>query len=572
MKKSKIIAFEREAEFYFDLGFRKIQKGNLKSALRYIEKAVRLKPNDSFIQFNYAGLLAELGDLNLSTEVLLHIVDELDPNYDECYFGLGCNYLQIQKIKKSVEYFSKYLEKDPEGEFSEEAEDLLEMLTMIKDANNNLDDEELERIYQVEEEAINHLEKREYNTAVEKFEIVVNLLPNAVPARNNLSLAYYYMGETQKAIDVAREVLNYEQYNIHANCNIAIFYNKLGLKNWVVKQISSIKKLNTENPEYLFKIADTLGCLEKHDEAYKMYKKLLAVEPQNTIYYHYTAVAAYNSGKWSDSIKYWRKLAELDKQNLISNYYINLAENALSKEEVKEENQVLSYLYQLPKEEVSRRLARAQIFVEGNRETSLKVLREKKGEESVYFSMCFDSLLVGKQIFKKIKKELLVESQNILRKLILRSEIEDEIKIEAVFLLDIIGAPQPYAINFDGEILEITADPLSIDVYAANEEWEDIIRKAQKTMKGLYKGPYKRAVEKLWMNLIKYLYPDIPKINNVDGWAAALEYAYCKLHNIKISQEAIAVKYEVSTSSIREKYKMLIDSVENRADNKKDKK
>ena len=238
--------------------------------------------------------------------------------------GLGCNYLQIQKIKKSVEYFSKYLEKDPEGEFSEEAEDLLEMLTMIKDANNNLDDDELERIYQVEEEAIIHLDKREYNIAVEKFEIVVNLLPNAVPARNNLSLAYYYMGETQKAIDVAREVLNYEQYNIHANCNIAIFYNKLDLNNWVVKQINKIKKLNTENPEYLFKIADTLGCLEKHDEAYKVYKKLLSLEPQNTIYYHYTAVAAYNSGKWSDSIKYWRKLAELDKQNLISDYYISL--------------------------------------------------------------------------------------------------------------------------------------------------------------------------------------------------------------------------------------------------------
>jgi hypothetical protein len=383
-----------------------------------------------------------------------------------------------------------------------------------------------------------------------------------------LSLAYYYMGEAQKAIDVAREVLNYEPYNIHANCNIAIFYNKLDLRNWVVKQINTVKKLNTENPEYLFKIADTLGCLEKHDEAYRMYKKLLSLEPQNTTYYHYTAVAAYNSGKFNDSIKYWHKLAELDKQNLISNYYINLAESALNKEEVKEENRTLSYVYQLPKEEVSRRLARAQVFVEGNRETSLKILREKKGEESVYFSMCFDSLLVGKLIFKKIKKELLVESQNILRKLIMRSEIEDEVKIEAVFLLDIIGAPQPYAINFDGEILEITADPLSIDIYAANEEWEEIIRKAQKTMKGLYKGPYKRFVEKLWMSLIKYLYPDIPKTNNIDGWAAALEYAYCKLHNIKTSQEAIAVKYEVSIGSIREKYKVIMDSIENRADYK----
>jgi tetratricopeptide (TPR) repeat protein len=571
MRKNKIIAFERGAEFYFDLGFKKIQKGNLKEALRYIEKAVELKPNDSFIQFNYAGLLAELGNINLSTEVLLHIVEKLDSNYDECYFGLGCNYLQVQKIKKSVEYFSKYIEKNPEGEFSEEAENLLEMLTMIKDANNNLDDDELERIYQVEEEAINHLEKREYNIAVEKFEIVVKLLPNAVPARNNLSLAYYYMGETQKAIDVAREVLNYEQYNIHANCNIAIFYKKLDLNNWVVKQINSIKKLNTENPEYIFKIADTLGCLEKHDEAYKVYKRLLTLESQNAIYYHYTAIAAYNSGKFADSIKYWHKLAVLDKQNLISDYYINLAEHGLNKEEINEENQILSYLYQLPKQEVSRRLARAQIFIEGNHETSLKVLSEKKGEESVYFSMCFDSLLAGKLILKKIKKELLVESQSILRKFILRSEIEDEIKIEAVFLLDIIGAPQPYAINFEGELLEITADPLSIDIYAANEEWENIIRKAQTAMKGQYKGPYKRSVERLWMSLIKYLYPDIPKTNNIDGWAAALEYVYCKLHHIKTSQEAIAVKYDVPTGSIREKYKMILTSVENRADYKEKK-
>ncbi|MDF2530737.1 MAG: repeat-containing protein [Clostridia bacterium] len=571
MKKNNIIAFERGAEFYFDLGYRKIQKGNLKSALTYIEKAVKLKPNDGFIQFNYAGLLAELGNLDLSTEVLLHIVEKLDPNYDECYFGLGCNFLQMQKIKKSVEYFSKYLDKDPEGEFSEEAEDLLEMLTMIKDANNNLDDEELEKIYKVEEEAINHLELREYKEAAEKFEIVVNLLPNAVPARNNLSLAYYYLGETQKAIDLAREVLNYEKNNVHANCNIAIFYNKFDLSNWVEKQIKSIKKLNTENPEYLYKIADTLGCLDRHDEAYKVYKRLLSLEPHNTLYYHYTAVAAYNAGRFNESMKYWRKLAELDKQNLLSDYYINLAHGASSNEEVQEENHSLSYAYQLPKEEVNRRLAHTQIFVEGSRETSLQMLNEKNGEEAIYFSICFDRLIIRKLVFDKIKKELMIESEDILRKYILRPEIDDEIKIEAVFLLDIIGAKQPYSVNFGGEILEITADPLSIDIYAVNEEWEDIIKKAHKTMKGQYKGSYKRFVENLWMSFIKYLYPDIPKTNNIDGWAAALEYVYCKLHHIKTTQEEIAVKYEVSTGSIREKYKVILKSIENRAVNKEKK-
>jgi len=571
MKKNNIITFERGADFYFDIGYRKIQKGNLKSALRYIEKAVNLKPNDSFLQFNYAGLLAELGNIDLSTQVLLHIVNELDPNYDECYFGLGCNYLQMQKIKKSVEYFSKYLEKDPEGEFSEEAEDLLEMLTMIKDANNNLDDDELERIYKIEEEAINDLEIRNYKSAVEKFETVVNLLPNAVPARNNLSLAYYYLGETQKAIELAREVLNYEPYNIHANCNIAIFYKKVNLSNWMDKQIKSIKKLNTENPEYLYKIADTLGSLDKHEDAYKTYKKLLSIEPDNKLYVHYAAVAAYNTGRYNDGIRYWNKVHQLDKHNLISDYYILLAQSAINKEASGEEVSILSYVYQLPKEEINARLLVTQNFIDGSHESAVKLVSEKKGEDAVFFSICFDKLMMRRMVFERIKKELLLEGQGVIRRLLLMPEIEDEIKIEGVFLLDIIGAAQPYTVNFGGEILEITAGPLSIDIYAVNSEWENIIKMAQLRMKGYYKGAYKRAVENIWMNFIKYFYPNIPKTDHVNSWAAALEYVYCRLNNIKTTQEEIADKYAVSTGSIRSKYKLILESAINRADYKEKK-
>ncbi len=563
MKKNNIITFERGADFYFDLGYRKIQTGNLKSALRYIEKAVRLKPNDSFIQFNYAGLLAELGNIDLSTEILLHIVNELDPNYDECYFGLGCNYLQLQKIKKSVEYFSKYLEKDPEGEFSEEAEDLLEMLNMIKDANNNLDDEELEKIYKIEEEAIEHLEKRQYKTAVEKFEQVVALLPNAVPARNNLSLAYYYMGDFQKALEIAREVIGYEPYNIHANCNLAIFYNKLELTNWMEKQAKTIKKLETENPEYLYKIADTLGSLGKHEEAYKAFKKLLSVEADNAVYIHYTAIAAYNSGKFNDSIRYWRKILELDNGSMLPDYYIKLAQG--------EVHEILPYLYQLPKEEINKRLIITQRFIEDSKEQAKKLLAEKSGQDAILYGLCFDTLLLRKLAFEKIKRELLTEGQGILRKLLLMPDIEDEIKIETVFLLDVIGAQPPYTVSFSGETMEITADPLSIDIYAVNPEWEDILKKAHKLMKGNYKGAYKRAVENTWMSFIKYLYPNIPNTDHVDSWAAALEYVYCRLNNMKTTQEEIAAKYEVKAASLRNKYRLILDSVTKRADYKEKK-
>jgi tetratricopeptide (TPR) repeat protein len=344
----------------------------------------------------------------------------------------------------------------------------------------------------------------------------------------------------------------------------------LNLSNWVEKQIISIKKLNTENPEYLYKIADTLGSLHKHNEAYKVYKKLLAIETDNTLYFHYAAIAAYNSGKYQESIKYWRKLLELDKQNFISEFYINLAQNAMSSE-VSEEIQSLPYVYQLPKKEINKRLSRTQAFIEGSRENAQKIIGERKGEDSIYFSICFDKLIIRNLVFEKIKKELLVESQNILRRLLLLTELEDEIKIEAVFLLDIIGANQPYTVNFGGETMDITADPISIDIYSVNSEWEGIIKKAQTTMKGQYKGAYKRSVENIWMSFIKYSYPNIPKTDGIDSWAAALEYVYCKLNHLKTTQEEIAVKYQVTTSSIRDKYKRILNSVINRADYKEKK-
>ena len=209
MKSNNVVPFERDIDFYLDLSYKYHQKGCLKTALRYMEKAVELDPSDSFLQFNYAGILAEIGDIEGSSNTLLNIVNNIDPDYDECYFGLGCNYLQLQKVRKAIKYFEKYAEISPDGDFIEETENLIEMLNMIKDSNNDLNDEELERVYEIEEEGIRHLEKREYKKALNCFQEVVDKLPNAIPAKNNLSLSYYYLGKYDKAIEIAEEVIMY---------------------------------------------------------------------------------------------------------------------------------------------------------------------------------------------------------------------------------------------------------------------------------------------------------------------------------------------------------------------------
>lgn len=321
MKMDNVVSFEREADFYFDLSFKYQQNGKLKSALRYIEKAVKIKPKDSIILFSYAGFLSELGHIDHSSKILLRIINNIDPNYEECYFGLGCNYLQVQKMKKSLFYFEKYIKLAPFGEFAEEAENMVDMLNLIREANNNLDDDELERIYKVEEKGMKFLEKKEYEKALIAFKEVIDRLPNATPAKNNLSLTYYYLGKTEKAVEMAQEVIKNEPFSVHANSNLCIFYNKMGRGSLLERQIRIVRKIIVDNEEYAYKIADTFACVGRHKDAYIAYKRLLRFDKHNPQYIHYVATAAFNCKKYKEALLSWKKIKEVEDSNYLCDYY-----------------------------------------------------------------------------------------------------------------------------------------------------------------------------------------------------------------------------------------------------------
>lgn len=562
MKNNNVIPFERGAQFYFDLSYKHQQTGRLKTALRYIEKAVRIKPNDSFMQFNYAGLLAELGHIEHSSEVLLNIVNNIDPDYDECYFGLGCNYLQLQKIKKSVEYFEKYVDLAPFGDFVEEAENLIEMLNMIKDANNDLDDEELEKIYKIEEDGIKFLERREYEKALKNFDEVVKKLPNAIPAKNNLSLTNYYLGKIDKAIEIAQEVIEYEPLNIHANCNLCIYYNKLGINNLLERHIRIIRKLHSDNEDYAYKIADTFGCLNRQKEAYRAYKRLLRFDDQNPQYIHYAAIAAYNCKKYNEAMNIWERLKEVDKNNFLSDYYYKIAKDT---EEGEKEFEPLPFNYQLPKEEVARRINKIYHFLSLPGEKCRELLKEDKNiNDFLYYAISFDKYVLKKLVFNKIKSENLIELESIIRKYLLRPDIEKSIKMESVFLLNRIGAKEPYLVFLDGEIKEVTIEPEGLIDGEWKNEWDAVKNKAFAMMKNCYKTPYKKIVEDIWYDFIRSSYPEVPGIGKVEIWAAALEYAYCKFSCKDTTQQQLAEKYGISKSSLSEKFRIIYGFIGNK--------
>lgn len=559
----KVVPFERGADFYFGLSFKHIKNGKLKTALRYIEKAVKIKPDDSYIQFNYAGLLAELGHIEESTRVLLHIVNNLDSDYDECYFGLGCNYLQMQKIKKALEYFEKYLKISPFGEYAEEAEHLADMLYLIIESNNNIDDEELEKLYKIEEEAIKFMERREYEKALINLEKVVEKLPNAIPAKNNLSLTHYYVGNIGTAISLAKDVLEYEENNVHANCNLALFYNKLGISNLVERQIKIIKKLYPENEDYAYKIADTLGCLNRYKEAYAAYKRLLRMNNGNPQYINLMAIAAFNCKKFNEAMNLWGRLKKYDEEGYLGDYYYDIA--AETKEGIRE-FRPLPYICQLPKEEISRRIDRVYHFLSLDKDEIIELLEKDHSlKDTIYYIMGFDKLVLRKMIFDKIRKENLIELEDIIRKFILKPDVEKNIKIESIFLLNKIGSKGPYHVLLDDEVRVVSIDSESLLEDEWKDEWEEVKNITLRKMENCYDNDeYVKIVEDIWYDFIRSTYPDVPKIVKKEIWAAALEFVYCKFTCKEATQQQLAEKYNVSTSSISQKARIILSYMGNK--------
>ena len=60
------------------------------------------------------------------------------------------------------------------------------------------------------------LEDGQFSEAARVLEKLVKKHPELLAARNNLALAFYYIGEFERSLDEIREVLNIDHGNLHA--------------------------------------------------------------------------------------------------------------------------------------------------------------------------------------------------------------------------------------------------------------------------------------------------------------------------------------------------------------------
>jgi len=386
------------------------------------------------------------------------------------------------------------------------------------------------------------LEEGKFVEAVRLLKSIIEEQPEFLAARNNLALAYYYMGLFDQAADTVREVLKTDPGNLHAMCNLAIFRMHNGGREEALAIVEALRKMVPMQPELAFKLATTMGILGEHAVAYGHFRRLLRELSghRDPCLLHYAAVAACNIGRMGEAGRLWKEAAQLDPDSGVADYYLHhlddLKAGAMAPPS--------SYHYHLPFEEQLRRW-------EGTgEELPERMKRDPLVRSSFFWALRHGDRRMKLQVIQAFSLVADDEVKAALREFLRQPEEDDMLKRVAIFVLRGIGDAEPIEAVLGGEPVIVEAARMPIRMPAGNARWQAVVEAALQRMKNRFDAVQQHDLLTLWAEFLQRLYPETPVIRKAEGWAAALEYLTAKMHRKGITFEEAATRYGVSAATV----------------------
>lgn len=549
----KVVSLRLDAKFYFERAIQSLERHRYDKALKYFRFSIEKEPENPVNYCNLAGLLSELGRFEESNRVLETVLSEIDPEFHECLFYMANNDAYMGYFELAENRLLEYMERQPHGEYVEEAEEMLYLLSYELGRPPKELPEPLPEYMKEHDKARKRLEEGQFSQAAKLLQKIVESYPDFWPAYNNLSLAYYYMGQIEDAVKLAKQVLAKEPGNLHAQCNLALLAHDSGDTAIYESLIGQLKKLIPLNQDHLHKLATTLGVLGEHEVAYQLFIKLFRTGVNaDASYFHYVAAAACNTGRFLKAKRFWEYAATLDPKSNVPRFYLDQLRYDLTHPEQK--TPTIQYYYHMPFEEKIFQLQFDKQSNVGNVEIEIDPLL--RNACLWVFNQADQTAKV--QVIQLLGMIANRESERLLRHyLLLETCDDDECKKLALFVLRQMGAKPPYSIWMQNELVVIEGSTGEQTEPYINQVWSQILVRCLEGMKH-YSTKQQNDVKALLFAFLKQQKDKLPTVRRIEGWAAALEYIVAKHHGFQLTQSEVARKYQVSPSTVAYHVKKLI--------------
>jgi len=549
---AKIIPIQWDATFFFERAVRSLDRFHYDKALKYFRRAVEYEPENPVNHCNMAGILSELGNYEESNKILGWIVDELDPSMTECHFYMANNFANMEQYEAAEGSLIQYLEEDAEGQFLDEAEEMMDLLHYELERPTRLTNIKSREGMFEHDQARTLLEEGKFTEAVRILEQIIEGHPEFLAARNNLALAYYYMGMFDKAMETIHNVLELEKGNLHALCNLAIFYQHENDQDNLRPLVDLLLKTVPFHQEHVFKLATTMGILGEHGAAYTHFTRLLkdAELHHDPCLYHYAAVAACNIGRLQEAERLWKQTMKLDPLSGIPHYYMEQLELVRNGAQTAS----ISYHYHLPFEEQFKLWEKSSDGIPDH------LKRDPLVRSSFFWALRHGDQHTKLQVIQALGMIADSEVKDVLRTFLLEKDEDDYLKRIAIFVLRTIGVQEPLHVVLEGKetVIEPNRVPSRLPVW--EDKWQAVVEVALSSMSKHYDLVQQYDLMTLWVEFLSRVYPNVPKLTKPEGWAAALEYLTAKMHRRAISYPEVSARYGTSIATVSKNVK-LIDGV-----------
>lgn len=552
---NKIIPVHLDANFFFERAVQSLDRNHYAKALKYFSKAVEYEPENPVNHCNMAGTMSEMGDYEGSNSVLVDIIEHIDPTMTECYFYMANNFANMEKFEEAEKALVTYLEEDSDGQFLNEAEEMMDLLLYELDRPAKLTRIKSRQGMVEHEHARTLLEQGKFAQAVDLLEEIVENYSDFLAARNNLALAYYYVGLFDKAKETIRQVLEQEPGNLHGLCNLAIFYQHENNLEQLLPLVHLLTVTVPFHQEHLFKLATTMGILGQHELAYRHFRRLLKDEELSgdPSLYHYTATAAFNCGRHIEAERYWRYTAKLDPDSDVPKFYLSQLQQF---QEGKTQQPKISYHYHLPFEE------QMKLWENNGEGITDEVKHNPLLRSSFFWALRHGDHATKLQVIQSFAWIGDEEVKQVLEAFLLEPDEDPQLKEAALLVLQGLGIDKSL---LDFPIQEEVSSQQQVS--ATNElpmDWEQpshmVVDKTLQMMTHSWDLNQQQEIQNLWTEFLHKSYPNTPEFRHPEGWSAALEYWAFKMVGLPTTFEEVARRYGLSPSTVS-RYARRIDSV-----------
>ena len=301
------------ARSYRGLGF--AEKGDNESAVRDVEAALRLEPNEIRTLYNLAGMRVKQGRIDEAVEYYNRIL-ELNPGDASTYITLAAMESNKENLERAMEFYREGLKYHPEnGDLHGKLGAMLLQTGQVDEAIK-----ELEAAVKVKADSATYeilgmamltkgdVDKatRYFNRAIKidpanaeahynlgntflaqgllakavgEYGMAIKAKPNYAKAYGNLGVAFLQMGQTDGAIEGFRHAVELDPNNVEAHFNLAMAIADKGLIDEAVEHMRKVIELLPQNTTAHCRLAEMLLLQGKVEQATAEYGQVLKIDP-----------------------------------------------------------------------------------------------------------------------------------------------------------------------------------------------------------------------------------------------------------------------------------------------------